>query len=352
MRILIVDDEPSILEILSTLLGADGNHKVVTATSGHEALDVIDRADEDFDCFLLDIQMPGMDGVSLCQAIRLLPDYAQVPIIMLTAMSQRAYVEKAFSVGATDYVTKPFDLLELSSTLRAASKIVYEINIARDAAESARHVLRKLDDETKPPRDEPLSIEGVERVVSYPAFENYVLALSRTRLLFSKAFAVKIVDFHKLHEATNARQMRAILKTVAQVIVDQVPDPGNLVSYRGNGVYLCVNQNRMSLSTSGSTIQIDDAPQVSAAPAQVRELNFVVGPEVSLVSISKTGALMALRKAVDMVERQAVPPRDIAELSKRVLRSQSRSLEQSNLTRRAYEMVLDEILREEHRGTN
>jgi hypothetical protein len=255
-------------------------------------------------------------------------------------------------MGATDYVTKPFDLLELQCTLRAAGKVVHEFNVARDAAESARRLVRHLDEETKPPPDEPLSIEGVERVVGYAAFENYVMALSRTRLLFSKVFAVKIFDFKTLHDAASARQMRAILKSFARTILDHLADPGNLVSYRGNGVFLCMNQKQTTPWPAGSIVYLSEGALADAAAASEGDLHMVIGPEVSLVSISRAGALMALRKAVDLAERQAKPVKEIAELSKRVLRNQSRSTEQSNLMRRAYSVVLDEILREERRGSN
>ena len=103
-----VDDEPGILELLKVYLEAEDAHEVVTATSGAEAL-VIDKADADFECLLVDIQMPLMNGIALVEHVRSMPDYVHVPVIMLTAMSQRSYIDKAFTVGATDYITKPFD---------------------------------------------------------------------------------------------------------------------------------------------------------------------------------------------------------------------------------------------------
>jgi CheY-like chemotaxis protein len=350
MRILAVDDEPSILELLEAFLEAEDANEVVTASSGAEALEIIEESDTAFDCILLDIQMPEMNGITLCENIRELPDYFHVPIIMLTAMSQKTYIEKAFAVGATDYVTKPFDFLELRCRLRAAGKIVNEYNRACDVAETARRLIRNIGTEAKPHPDEPVSIDGVDRVVGYSAFENYVLALSRTKLLFASAFAVKIVDFRELHEAVNTREMRAILKTVAQVVADQVPDPGNLVSYRGNGVFLCINQKKSTMSSTPRVIHIGDAPSYGSAVSPGKsELQVVVGEEISLVSISKTGVLMALRKAVDAIERQPMPIVEMAKLSKRVLRNQSRTQEQSNLSRRSYELVLEEIMREESR---
>lgn len=350
MKLLVVDDEPSILELLKAYLEGSDAHDVTCAASAAEALALIEDADEDFDCLLLDIQMPETNGIALCETIRALPDYFHVPIIMLTAMSQKTYIDKAFSVGATDYVTKPFDFLELRGRLMAAQKIVMEHNRALDTREAARRAMADMGRATKPHPDEPLSIDGVDRVVGYAAFENFILTLSRTKLLFATAFAVQIADFRVLHETLSAREMRVLLKGVAQVLADQLAEAGNLVSYRGNGVFLCVNHHKTPVSGPQREIQLNHAliDNATLSPLQC-DIRLVAGGEVSLVSISRAGALMALRKAVDAIEQRPMAIRDIATLSKRVLRNQARSLEQTNLERRAYELVLEDIVREESR---
>lgn len=349
MRILAVDDEPSILELLKVFLEAEGAHEVVTALSGAAALKAVDEADVDFDCILLDIQMPEMNGIALCEALRALPDYAHVPIIMLTAMSQKTYIDKAFSVGATDYVTKPFDFQELRGRLTAAHRIMHEYHRACDSVETARQLLDGGVGEIKTHIDEPLSIDGVDRLVGYSAFENYVLALSRTKLLFATAFAVKALGFDKMHESLSSRELRVVLKTLGQAIVDTLPGEGNVVSYRGHGVFLCVNQRKTSVQSTQRAVQINQALANARFQFGAPEIQVAVGQEVSLGSISRSGALIALRKAVEAIDRQAIPMREIAELSKRVLRSNTRSQEQFNLERRAYEILLQDIVRDERR---
>ena len=226
MRILAVDDEPSILELLTTFLEAEDGNEIVTATSGEHALAIVETADIDFDCILIDIQMPQMNGITLCENIRAVPGYFHIPIIMLTAMSQKSYIEKAFSVGATDYVTKPFDFLELRCRLKAAAKIVYDYNRALDIADTARRLIVDTKAEKKPDPDEPLSIEDVDRVVGYTAFENFVLAMSRAKLLFATTFAVKIREFKALHDQVSTREMRDILKKVAETVAELRPRSG------------------------------------------------------------------------------------------------------------------------------
>lgn len=350
MRILAVDDEPSILELLTTFLEAEDDNEIVTATSGEHALAIIETAENQFDCILVDIQMPEMNGIALCEHIRAVPGYFHVPIIMLTAMSQKSYIEKAFSVGATDYVTKPFDFLELRCRLKAAAKIVFEYNRACDVADVARQIILDTGSEKKPHPDEPLSIDEVDRVVGYTAFENYVLAMSRAKLLFATTFAVKIRSFNALHEIVSTRELRSTLTAVAEAVSELAPGAGNLISYRGGGVFLCFKLKKSAKPHSHRVMHVG-VPQSYGTTFMARksDVQVVVGEEISLVSISKTGVLLALRKAIDIVDNHPFPDPDTAEMSRGSLLNQSLAAEKSVRARQAYELVLQEIMREESR---
>lgn len=350
MRILAVDDEPGILELLKVYLEAEDAHEVVTATSGADALAAIEKADADFECLLLDIQMPQMNGIALVEHIRSMPDYVHVPIIMLTAMSQRSYIDKAFAVGATDYITKPFDFIELRSRLQAAGNIVMEFNRAREDGEIARRLIRDMGKDVKTDPAEAFSLDGVDGVIGNAAFENYVLALSRGKLLFATTFALRIAEFADLHRVLSSRELRSTLKTVAEVIAENMREPGNLVTYRGNGVFLCICHRRPPVPVSERELQINAELAEAGPPLPGREeIQVIAGRDVSLVSISRAGALLALRKAVEAIETPAQPAREAATLSKRILRNQSRTPEERKLDRRGYELVLEDIVREERR---
>ena len=350
MKILVVDDEPSILEVLRAFLEAGNANVVVTATSGVEALAIIDAAESDFDCLLLDIQMPVMNGIALCANIRENPDYLRVPIIMLTAMSQKPYIDQAFAVGATDYVTKPFDFVELRGRLMAAAKISMEYSRAMNSADEARRIALDANSENKPHPDEPISIDGIERVVGYNALENYLFTLSRTKLLFASTYAVAIDNFRALHESVTSREMRSILKMVAHATIDRSPKTGNIISYRGNGVFLCINQKKAAISPNQRKHQINAVlSNFTSSSSGKHEISVSVGQEISLVSFTRAGALVALRRAIDTLELPPVPIKDLTTMSKRALRGSSRTQEQSNLERRAYELALEDIMREEGR---
>jgi len=115
-NILIVDDTVKNLQILCEILGEEDNYRVNVARNGKEALEMAERVD--FDIILLDIQMPIMDGYETCKRLKSNPDTADIPIIFLTAQTDKESIVKGFQAGAVDYLTKPFNNMELKSRIR------------------------------------------------------------------------------------------------------------------------------------------------------------------------------------------------------------------------------------------
>lgn len=107
-KILIVDDDPDIREVLSVLLGSEG-YQVVAAEDGMMALDII-KKDKKLDLVILDIMMPGMSGVEVCTELR---KFSLVPVLFLTAKSQDQDKVDAYTGGGDDYLVKPFSQTEL-----------------------------------------------------------------------------------------------------------------------------------------------------------------------------------------------------------------------------------------------
>jgi len=111
-KILIVDDEADIVDMLKGFFLSKG-YIVSTATNGKGA---IKQAERQPDIILLDINMPEMDGISVCSHIR---DYVSCPIIFLTARIEDSDKVKGFSVGGDDYIIKPFSIIELEARVAA-----------------------------------------------------------------------------------------------------------------------------------------------------------------------------------------------------------------------------------------
>ncbi|MBI5058763.1 response regulator [candidate division KSB1 bacterium] len=121
-KILVVDDEEDILELLRYNLSREG-HQVVTATSGEQALKIVN--DSSPDAVILDLMLPGVDGLDLCRTLKSNVETVNIPIIMLTAKDGEADIVTGLELGADDYITKPFSprvvLARLKAVLRRAS---------------------------------------------------------------------------------------------------------------------------------------------------------------------------------------------------------------------------------------
>lgn len=115
-RILVVDDQPANLRVVSALLSRHG-YEVRTAPDGHAALDMATAQPPDL--MLLDMMMPGMDGFGLLAEIKQRPELLRLPVVFLTAAHDRDLLLRAFDAGAVDYVTKPFMPEELLARVDA-----------------------------------------------------------------------------------------------------------------------------------------------------------------------------------------------------------------------------------------
>ncbi|MES2308521.1 MAG: hybrid sensor histidine kinase/response regulator [Verrucomicrobiota bacterium] len=109
-RILVVDDQPANIQIVGATLGGFG-HEIVPATDGESALKRLSFKIPDL--ILLDLLMPDMSGFDLCKKIKENPDWAEIPIIFLSAADEKTFVVRALEMGGVDYIAKPFNHAEL-----------------------------------------------------------------------------------------------------------------------------------------------------------------------------------------------------------------------------------------------
>lgn len=118
MKILCVDDEEDIRLILNLALSLDPEFEVQIVESGEELLARVHA--EDFDALVLDGMMPGLDGYELCRLLKADAATADIPVVFLSAKTQREEIQRALDLGAVACLTKPFDPMTLSGELRAA----------------------------------------------------------------------------------------------------------------------------------------------------------------------------------------------------------------------------------------
>src|SRR5262245_33176803 len=138
-RVLLVDDAKPNLDIL--VEGLKSEHKLSLAMNGEMALQSAARTPPDL--VLLDIMMPGLDGYEVCRRLREMPETVDVPIMFLSSLEEVQNKTRGFEAGANDYLTKPFDMLEVKARVRSLLKakaysdavkeqIASELRVARD----------------------------------------------------------------------------------------------------------------------------------------------------------------------------------------------------------------------------
>jgi CheY-like chemotaxis protein len=298
MELLVVDDDELIRALLIEILSAYGYNKVTQADSGIDALRKIEaakKAEKSFDCFMFDIQMPEMDGIELCHAVRNFENYKDTPIVMITAMNGQDYVERAFAAGATDYVTKPFDTTELLSRIRLADRLQSETKRAA-AAVSAEQV------QSKKPFDEPLNLAEIRGFVNSAILENYVLITMEQQHFPLAAIAIHVPELNTVHAGSSNDEFFYVVADVAEVISDAMVGSQAFMSYLGNGVFLCVGPrfklvNEADLQTELITM-LNDEELVYCEEVETR-FTAQVGPKAVPKLLEKRGDLKFLDRAIE-----------------------------------------------------
>lgn len=149
MSILVVDDTLEVREMLGVLLESAGYQDILFAESAAAAfarlgMDGSDAAPVDVDVMLMDINMPGLDGVEACRRIKAVERFGNTPIIMVTAMSEAGFLEAAFAAGAADYLAKPINRLELLARMRSALKLKREMDRRTAREQELEQALREV----------------------------------------------------------------------------------------------------------------------------------------------------------------------------------------------------------------
>jgi phosphoserine phosphatase RsbU/P len=139
-RVLLVDDAKANLDIL--VEGLKAEHKLSLATSGETALQVASRTP--LDLVLLDIVMPGLDGYEVCRRLRQMPETADVPIMFLSSLDEVQNKTRGFELGANDYLTKPFDMLEVKARVRSLLKAKAYSDAVKEQIASELRVAREI----------------------------------------------------------------------------------------------------------------------------------------------------------------------------------------------------------------
>lgn len=192
-KILVVDDEKDIRDLLEIYLRNDG-YDVIKASGGAEALDIV--SNEKVDLVILDIMMPGIDGMEVCKAVR---KKLNIPIMMLSAKSENMDKIQGILTGADDYMVKPFDPLELTVRIKALLRRAYYFNVDIYRDNNLITIENLVIDKKK----HKVTIEGEEILLTAREFDILYLLASNRGQVFSSEEIFEKVWKEKYYQSNN-----------------------------------------------------------------------------------------------------------------------------------------------------
>lgn len=176
-KILIVDDNPEIREVLNVLLSSEG-YEVIEAKDGQEAVLLIS---DDIDLYILDIMMPIINGYQVCKEIR---RKSNAPILFLTAKSQDSDKTLGFSSGGDDYLSKPFSYNELTTRVKALLRryYVYQGKVNSNENFESKIIYNNI---VIDPNTEAVFLDGKQIELTYIEYQILYLLLSNRKQIYS-----------------------------------------------------------------------------------------------------------------------------------------------------------------------
>ncbi len=191
-KILVVDDEKEIRNLLDIYLSNEG-YKVVKASDGEEALNILES--DNIQLIVLDIMMPKMDGIEVCRKVR---EKLSIPILMLSAKSEDMDKIQGIMTGADDYMTKPFNPLELTVRVKALLRRAYYFNNTVDT----ENVIN-IESLTKDKNKHRVTVDDKEITLTSREFDILYLLATNRGVVFSTEDIFKKVWKEKYYQSNN-----------------------------------------------------------------------------------------------------------------------------------------------------
>lgn len=300
MRILAVDDDPIILDLLQSQMWLGSDHDVVGVTSAAEALAAIHDS-RPFDAFLIDVVMPETDGISLCATIRTMARHAATPIIMITAGTRSDVMHRAFAAGATDFVRKPLEGLELGARINMATML----NASLLRERKARLTLTHLRQRTVMGQDDSPFLGVPSGAVSFLSLKADLLSLSPGCHALS-LFSLKVAAIDMPGDDQAEDDLLHRLAMIGTIATREMQHPSTRLAYVGRGLFAGVtfgrHRERSDLLQHRAQKTLEDVWQEKRWPDHA--------PKLLVRSLSTLGVwtgATAMQAIADAVKGQADP---------------------------------------------
>lgn len=222
MRILVVDDEQLLVKGIRFNLENDG-YEVLTAYNGLEAVEIVEK--QNVDLVILDLMMPHLDGLGACQKIR---EFSDVPIIMLTAKADDMDKLMGFEHGADDYLTKPFNILELKARVRALLR--RSVAQKPDKASRVSHGHISIDSEERNAYKDNVQVE-----LTAKEFDLILLLMRNPNRVYSRENLLDTIWGYEYH--SDIRTVDVHIRRLREKLEKNPAEPEYILTKWGVGYY-------------------------------------------------------------------------------------------------------------------
>lgn len=226
-KALVVDDEKLIVKGIKFSLEQD-NYEVDVAYDGKEALKI--AKEKEYDIVLLDVMLPEMDGTEVCQAIR---EFSEMPIIMLTAKGTDMDKILGLEYGADDYITKPFNILEVKARIKAIirrNSKKSKVTEKNDRIITVSDLKLDLDSRRVFEKDKEINLTAKE-------FDILELLAQNPNKVYSREQLLNMVWGNRLHEAGDVRTVDVHVRRLREKIEPNPSEPKYIHTKWGVGYY-------------------------------------------------------------------------------------------------------------------
>ncbi|MDI6796227.1 MAG: diguanylate cyclase [Desulfatibacillaceae bacterium] len=217
-RILVIDDSRLVAHVAKTILVKQG-HEVLLAQDGAAGLAVLDEIRPDL--ILLDLIMPGMDGYAVCEKVKNTFETKDIPVIMLTSKAESADKVRGLELGASDYVTKPFDEGELVARVNTHLRL-------KELYESLQEKNRQL--------QELANRDGLTGLFNHRYFQEALSKDFQRAMRYHESLSCVLLDidfFKKFNDTYGHQTGDVVLKTLGGIIEDSLRDTDLAARYGG-----------------------------------------------------------------------------------------------------------------------
>lgn len=235
MSILIVDDSATSRMLLETILTKAGYEDLILAGTAQEALDYLHGAKVLPDLVLMDINMPGMDGIEATRIIKGLERFQDIQIIMVTVSDEEAYLEQAFEAGAMDFINKPVSKVELRARIRSVLRLKQEMDQRRARERELEELTCRLAEQS--------NLDCLTNVANRRCFnEMYPREWDRARREGRELHVLMIdIDHFKLYNDTYGHlKGDECLAKVAEAIAKALKRPADFMARYGGEEFVVV----------------------------------------------------------------------------------------------------------------